>query len=394
MMRYDKKKLLWVSRRLPFPPVGGAKLKSYHMLQILSKHYKIYGVFLADEKYEKETLDFLNKHCTFYKIFNISKFKGILNTSKFMFNNLPLQSNYFYEKRIKKYIYELSKDMDLLMATSIKTSKYLIDIENKPKVFDAVDSVSINYERSLNNVKSNFWKFIYKIETPRLKRLEKKSIKKYDLTFYVNYNEAKKMAKYGYVESIPLGVNEKALNYENENKINKYSNYIIFMGKMNYQPNVEVVRWILENIIPFLKKDIKFGIIGPKLNENVVNIKKYPNVEYLGFVEDPYEVIKSSKIFFAPMQTGAGVQNKILEAMAIQKAVLTTSLGINGIKGVKEGKEILVENDPKKIVEIINNLDSYDLDKIGKNARKFIQNNFTYDLYEEKLIYLLNKLQK
>jgi len=385
----NKKKVLLVTSRLPYPPVGGDKLKSYNLLKILSKHYDVYLVTITDETLDLETENELTKFALKTKVFVKSKYLFYLNALNFLFNKLPIQVNYYYFRDVQDYIDEISKDMDIAISTLVRTSKYLKDFK-QTKYLDMVDSIGLNYLRSKENVKSFFWKNIYNIETNRLLNYEQKSITKFDNTFFVNKYETEYWSKFGSTTWIQNGVDEKLLQYNKKN--NKYKNCISFFGKMDYQPNIDAVMWFVNNIFKDINKNIKFIIVGTKPTSDILELRKlYSNIEVTGFIDDPYEILNSSLLVVAPMQTGGGIQNKILESMALGTINIVSSLGAKPIIGANCNEHLFISDSSHEIAELINKI--YDnpikYDFIKENAKKIIEEVYTWKNYEKKLLQMI-----
>ena len=136
-----KRKLLFLSSRLPYPPIGGDRLKNYWLLKILSKHFKVHLVSITDQNISKEFYDWANDLGLSYKIFQKNKKQFYLNTLKGLITNgLPLQVNYYYFKDMQGYIDSIYENYDLLFPTLIRTAKYVLD-KQKPKIWDMADSI-------------------------------------------------------------------------------------------------------------------------------------------------------------------------------------------------------------------------------------------------------------
>jgi glycosyltransferase involved in cell wall biosynthesis len=379
------KKILMLTSRLPYPPFGGDKLKNFNLLKILSKYYKVVLVTVTNEKLDEETKKVLEKFTVRYKVFEKSKIDFVLSASKTLLNSEPLQVNYYYFNDVQKYIDGIVDNVDCVVSTLIRTSKYAINI-NKPKIFDMADSLGQNYKKSLPNVKSIFWKNIYRFEASRLIDYEKKTIDRYDKTFLFNRQEIEYFNMPDKIKFIPHGVNEDLLTYEKQN--NHYRNSVAFFGKMDYQPNIDAVVWFVENVLEKLNKDIRFVVVGGKPTQKILDFgAKYENVEVTGFVDDPYEILNSCMCIVAPMQTGAGIQNKILETMALGTVNVISSLAAIPI-GAKDKKDYIVLDEPtqiaNKINEIHQNKDNFEFYKI--NSREFIRQTFTWSIYEKVFI--------
>jgi glycosyltransferase involved in cell wall biosynthesis len=387
-------KLLFLSSRLPYPPIGGDRLKNYWLLKILSKHFKVHLVSITDQNVSKEFYDLINDLGISYKIFQKDKKQFYLNILKGLFiNKLPLQVNYYYFSDVQKYIDENYHDYDLLFATLIRTAKYVLD-KQKPKILDMADSIGLNYINSSNKTTSFIWKILYSIEGNRLIKFEKSCIKHFDKTLFFNKEEKDYFNIPYKTEWIAHGVNENLLTYE---KIDmKYKNHIAFFGKMDYQPNIDAVLWFVENVLPYFNKTLKFIVVGAYPAKVIQDLSKnFQNVEITGFIEDPYLILKSALCVVAPMQTGAGIQNKILECMALGTINIVSSLAAKPI-GAEHNKHFLVCDDPKEMANYINkiykNPKNFENLKIG--AREFIKNNFTWGIYEKKLLDVINSVLK
>jgi glycosyltransferase involved in cell wall biosynthesis len=292
---------------------------------------------------------------------------------------------------VQKYIDEIYHDYDLLFATLIRTAKYVLD-KQKPKILEITDSIGLNYLRSASKTFSSKWKTIYLIERNRLLKFEKYCIEKFDKTLFVNKEERDYFNLPQKTEWLPNGVDEKLLTYENSDL--KYKNYVAFFGKMDYQPNIDAVLWFVKNVLPYLNKNLKFIIVGAYPKRVVQGLpKKFKNIEVTGYVEDPYLILKSSLCVVAPMQTGGGIQNKILECMALGTINIVSSLAAKPI-GAEQGKHFLVCDNPKDMANLINKIyeKPKDFEYLKQNARDFIKNNFTWQIYEKKLLDVIDNV--
>ena len=342
MLRLGTKKCIHYSPDiLPYPPVGGDKLKNYNLLKILSKHYEVHLVTVTNEKLDDKTREVLKQYTTSYKVFEKSKIDFIFSTLKLFINKEPLQVNYYYFQDVQKYINKMSHDVDLIISTLIRTSKYAINI-NVPKIFDMADSIGLNYKNSIANVKSFFWKFIYKFEYTRLISYEQKCINAYDITFMFNRKEIK-FFKNPKITFMPYSANnDEVLSYTKTN--NTYKNYICFLGKMDYQPNIDAALWFINNVLQNINNELTFVIVGAyPAKELKVLDKVYDNLVITGFVEDPYEILNSALCVVAPMQTDGGIQGKVLETMALGTINIITSLAAKPI-GAISNKDYIVED--------------------------------------------------
>ena len=385
------KKCLLLLTRYPFPIIGGDKVKSYNLIKILSKNFKLRVIIITDEPYNHDGEEFLKKNTDSYTVFRYSPLKFKLNAIKGLFKKIPLQVSYYYFSNIHKKVLEDIENSDFIIANLIRTTKYLNNTSHKKKFLDIVDAIGPHYIEATQKATSLFWKIIYYIEGKRVLNYEIQCIKNFNSTFFVNKQEAESYSKYGKSIWIPNGVSSKLVNYKLPSKIS--SRKIVFFGKMNYQPNIEAVIWYIDHIHNHLPKDYEFIILGTSPSKKILNkTKKYKNIIVTGYLDNPYEIITNCCLVVSPMQIGGGIQNKVLESMALGQINVLTSKVAKPITGAKVNTHFLVEDQPMKMIhllkDILINRDKYI--HIGKNAREFIANNYTWENYEKKLLRMLS----
>ena len=141
----DRKKLLFIFFRPPFPLIGGDKIRMFQKLKALSKIYDVDVLFLNEEKTKPNIISEIKKWAENVYAFDINKNKFRLNTLRgFLLNRKPLQVNYFYHKKVQKWVDKNITIYDAVFCSTIRTTEYVID---KPiyKIVDFVDAISLNY---------------------------------------------------------------------------------------------------------------------------------------------------------------------------------------------------------------------------------------------------------
>ena len=389
-----RNKVLFVCSRFPYPPLGGDRLRCWNFLKTLCKYFDVHLVTITDKMPDPSDLAEVEEITSSCKVFVKPAFQSKLRCLKTLINGKPLQVNYYHFYDVQKYVDELEPSCDLLVSMLIRTASYL-DKFDKKKVIDLTDSIALNYARSRKYVDSLFWKFIYLFESKILSRFEIETAKKFDASLLVNRYEVDYFAKNNCekVHWSPNGVRKELFDYSK--KDSEYKNCIAFLGKMNYQPNVDAVTWFAENVMPHLNSDLRFLIVGMSPTDQVCDLAVVNNkIEVTGFVEDPYLILNSACCVVAPMQTGGGIQNKILESMALGTVNVTTSLGARPIIGDENTQCLIVEDDPEKMASSINAIYSQPEKyvSIKKEAQSFIKDNYTWDIYEEHLIKIIKEL--
>ncbi len=385
----NKKSCLLILPRAIYPTVCGYAIKNKNLIEILSKQYKLTVVVISRSPIGSKEEGFYKAHTDSYINYILPKYKSILGAFKSLPSSKPLQVGYYYDKGLQRIIDNIAKDTDILISALIRTREYLSKWERLGKfiVFDMVDSIGLNYSSSKNKTKSLFWKLIYSIESKRLLEYEKKYIKRSSITYLFNEKEQEYFKAYGRVYCLPHGVDERLFEYNKTD--DKYKNSVVFMGKMDYQPNIDAAMWYMENVHTRIGDKIPFIVVGAYPSEDILRLaKKLGNVTVTGYVDDPYIYASSALLLVAPMQTGGGIQNKILEGMALGKINIISSLSAIAFKGALDKKEFIIADTPDEyinaILDIKENKDSYKYIEI--NAREFIKANYTWKSYAKGYI--------
>jgi glycosyltransferase involved in cell wall biosynthesis len=158
---------------------------------------------------------------------------------------------------------------------------------------------------------------------------------------------------------------------------------------MNYYPNVDAVLFFVREVLPKLrtKVDVKFFIVGKNPSPEVFSLHNGSDVIVTGTVDDVRKYISDSELIVVPLRMGSGLRNKVIQAMACGKCVIATKEACEGLN-VKDGENILIADTPEEFVEkILMVFDNKNLRlKIEKNARKYVENNFSYDIIKKKWI--------
>ncbi len=150
---------------------------------------------------------------------------------------------------------------------------------------------------------------------------------------------------------------------------------------MDYNPNIDAVKYFVSEVLPMIP-NVKFYIVGTNPSKEVLKLKS-KRVVVTGFVKDPYKYLEQAKIIVAPIRFSGGIQNKVLEAMALGKTVVTT---INCARSISN--ELIIANNPKDMAKKINELlkDEKKRKRLGKKYREIVKKKFTWKKFGSKLL--------
>ena len=196
------------------------------------------------------------------------------------------------------------------------------------------------------------------------------------------------------IDVLPNGVNLKSFSPRNTDEIVK--NRILFTGNMDYAPNVDSVHYFVKEILPIIEKqipDVEFVIAGQRPVKSVLELAS-SNVKVTGFIENLADEYAKANVVVSPLRIGAGTQNKVLEALAMNLAVVCSNVGFAGL-GLKNGEGILMAEDPQTFANhVIAILESEELRvKLGEAGGEHIRNTFAWTAVSQQLLQYFDQIK-
>lgn len=377
----DKRpQLVFMTSRFPFPLDKGDKLRAYHLIKHLSANFRIHLISLTDEDVPESNQDELDKYTESRHIFRLGRsgivFRLLLN----LFHKRPFQlayfTNYFVKKNIENLLHKIQPDH--IFCQLLRSAEYVKNYHHCHKTLDYMDALSKGMDRRIN--KSTWWsRWIVKIEAQRLRDYERRIYNYFEYhtmisqqdTLYIAHPDQSK------ISVIPNGIDG---NYFQNQGASTAEYDLVFVGNLSYVPNVDALEWLGKNI---LSKHPEWTLLvaGAIPNKKVLDLHHhYPNITVEGWQDDIRNAYNRGKIFIAPMQIGTGLQNKLLEAMAMEKPCVTTSL-VNDALLATPDKHLFIANDAatmeKQIVYLLENPEVGK--KIGTEAREFVLSRYSWE---------------
>jgi len=375
-------KILVVLSRLPYPLDKGDKLRAFYQIKELSKNNEVYLFCLNGSQIHTKAKEILSAFTKDIYIAEFNKIDGLIGIAKSFFDGTPFQTGYYSHSKNIKAFKDYCKKIkpDVIFNQFVRTAKYTCD--NTPKVLDYQDALSANMEGRAS--KSKFIKkFLFTLEATRLRKYEAKMFDIFDkLTIIVEAD--KKEIRHPRQEDIivlPNGVDNSYFDY---NTPQKKEFDIIFSGGMSYSPNIVAANYLGKEIMPLVWDKLpnaKLVIAGANPSSSVKNLAN-ENIMVTGWVDDMKEYYAKSKIFIAPMQIGTGLQNKLLEAMAMNLPCITSTLA-NEALGATPNENILIANTPQEnanqIISLLTNKEK--ANSIAEKGNQFVKQNYRWETY-------------
>ncbi len=383
-----KLRLLILLTRIPYPLEKGDKLRAFHQIKELSKHFEIILCCLSDIKNDPIAKEKLSPFCSAIYFIKLNKFYTYWNLCKGIFLKDPLQVSYFYQKKAQKRIdHIIAKHIpNRVYCQLIRSTKYLEKYTFIPKTVDLMDALSEGMKRRADT--SLFWplKKLYASEAKRLQEYEQKITAHFQHVVIISSQDRASILTKKPIQVIENGIDTDFYNTQDKTSHKPYE--LLFTGNMSYRPNIDAAQFLVRKILPLLQKkvpDLRILIAGAKPSREVRALEQ-KNVFISGWMDDIRDAYKQSRIFIAPLRLGSGLQNKLLEAMAMQMPCITTPL-CNGALKAKEHQEILIaekaEDFADAVLALLNDQGQQSL--LGKKGRAHVQKYFNWESSSSRL---------
>ena len=385
-------KILLITTRLPYPPTDGGKIVTYNII----KHLALRGhnITLICFNSENKNYPELEKYC---KLIIVRKNLGTTFFGLFfnLFSNIPYGISKYNSNIAKNIIYDLIKKnkYDIIHLDHLHTAHYGSFVKKKynlPIVLQEHNVEKMIMKRFYKNQKNIFIKFYAYLQYKKLYKYESKICEIFDRCFMITKIDEKTIKDMNSnikTNVVPAGV-DTSYFYPIKLKEEEFS--LVSVASMNWLPNIEAINWFCEEVLPLAKKKIpkiKLYIVGKEPPNNIRNLANNNIlITVTGFVKDVREYIAKGQVFIVPLKTGSGMRIKILNTLAMGKAIVSTSIGCEGIE-VTDGENIFIADSKEefayKIVCLLNN--KSERKKLGENGLKLVKKKYQWEKIVENI---------
>lgn len=345
--------ILFLVSRIPYPLEKGDKLRAFHHLRLLSERHSITLIALTDQPVHRDAKAVLKRYCNDIHIIHLSWGSRLLNLAAALFTGKPFSSGYFYSKVAQSSIDHIIEELRPahIYCQLTRVCEYVLHIKDVPKTLDYQDAFAKGVERSIER-ESFFLRWLYRMEHRRLLRYETLVFDHFDNTTIISAQDRECInhPDRHRIVIVPNGVDLE--HFQSRQAEKDYD--LVFTGNMAYPPNIDSVVFLVNRVLPLVWKEtpgVKLLVAGATPAAQI-RILEGKNVHVSGWVEDISESYARARIFIAPMQISVGLQNKLLEAMAMQLPCITSELANNALGGT-HNRNVLICSSPREYADAI-----------------------------------------
>jgi sugar transferase (PEP-CTERM/EpsH1 system associated) len=376
--------LLFLAHRIPYPPTKGDKVRSYNMLKYLASRYKVYVGAFVDDPADFEHADALRAMCEACHLVKLSPVLAKMKSLTGLVAGEALTLPYYRNASMRQWVDNLLRTtpVERVLVFSASMAQYVMQAQNLCRVADLVD---VDSDKWRQYAATQRWPYsaIYRRESAALLRYERQIASKFDSTVFVSLPEAQLFRQLAPESASRVGHVNKYFSPDRvyTSPYSEGERVLVFTGAMDYWPNVDAVVTFAHEAFPkILSQDTgaRFYIVGTRPVAEVQRLAKLPGITVTGAVPDIRPYIAHARLAVAPLRLARGIQNKVLEAMAMAKPVIASPQAAEGIEA-QIGRELIVAEGAELVRQVLQLLQQNGGTEIGVAGRARVLASYSWE---------------
>ena len=396
--------LLYLTHRIPFPPDKGDKIRTYNLLREMADRWTVHLGTFVDDPDDWQHVPRLEAMCGETRFIGLSPVSAKARALTGLVRGTSLTMPYYHSTKMRSWVVELMerRRIDCAMAFSSSMGQYL-PLATERGVRCVVDFCDMDSDkwRQYGESFSGLKRWVYTREANKLRGEETDIGAANDASVFISDDEASLYCRQtgipaDKVHSVRNGVDtgyfDPALEYPDP-YAGKGLN-IAFVGAMDYWPNVDAVTWFVDRILPGVRDmlpDSSFWIIGSNPGRNVAALGARPGVTVTGRVSDVRPYLGRANCVVAPLRVARGVQNKVLEAMAMAKPVVASPAALEGLSFGDDTGIRVCDSESDWIGKVSSALREYSPDDRVAGARDAVMRSYSWEASARDLTAILTR---
>ncbi len=379
---------MFISHRLPYPLTKGEKIRGYNLIRHLAKSYNVHLGCIIDDPQDWESVGHLKTLCADVAGFGIDKRWQKLKALAQIRPGRPLMLDYYAHPGLRRWVNAtLARTrMDVIYIYSTAVAPYALHLNRPGKILDMQD---VNSQKWALYAQKARWpmRAVWSREARTQLAYERRAAMDCDATFLVTRQEAARFAELApeardRIDWVENGVDLAAFSPARAwpNPFPDAGPHLVFTGHMDYWPNIDAVSWFAAEVMPRLRERTpapRFWIVGAKPTDEVRRLAALPGVQVTGRVPEVQPYIAHAALSVCPLRMARGIQNKVLEAMAMGRPVVSSPEAFDGVRA-QAGKDLLVADGAEATVRAIADVLDGCHPELGVRARQAMERGYAW----------------
>jgi glycosyltransferase involved in cell wall biosynthesis len=390
---YKEMNVLFV---VPYVP-NLVRTRPYNLIRHLSRRgNRVTVLTVWEHERERVDLEELKRECHHVQALPMPIWRSLWNCVWAMPRGAPLQSVFSWHPDLIGYVNRKTK-FDVAHVEHLRGSRYGLALKKQtglPVVWDSVDCITHLFRQAAVKAKSLFGRWRTRLELARTERFEGWLLDKFDhvlVTSQVDKQALVSMNANG-ASLTPISVLENGVDlsyFSPDRNVARKPSTLVVSGKMSYHANAAMAISLVENIMPFIwarRPEVRLWIVGKDPGREIRELAENPAVTVTGYVDDLRSYLRRATVAVAPVTYGAGVQNKVLEAMACATPVVSTPSAVSALSVAHE-RELLIAEDPHEFASAVLHLFDYpdEQHRLGQAGLSYVKSNHEWSNIAAKL---------
>ena len=406
-------KLLLLTPQLPYPPHQGTTIRNYNIIRQLARRHEVHLLSFVQREDELDMAEPLREVCRSIGAVPAPHRTTGQRVRSLVTSSLPdmamrLPSPKFHEEL---NVYLEREDPDVVQVEGIEMAQYGLALAERRTghrpilVFDDHNAEYVlqrrAFETDLRRPRRWVGAAYSWVQWHRLARYERLTCQQHDWTVVASDADAAALHRLMpdlQLTVIPNGVDSTHYHPQAEfvTDVNLPPHSLVFTGKMDFRPNIDGVLWFAHEVLPLIQArvpDARFYIVGQRPHARAVALADEPGVTVTGYVDDVRPYIAQADVYVVPLRIGGGTRLKIMEAMAMSSALVSTSLGCEGFPLIS-GEHLMIEDSEQDFASTVASLllNPSDRERLGLEARRFVEARYDWanivPLFEQVYAYV------
>ncbi|WP_020655398.1 TIGR03087 family PEP-CTERM/XrtA system glycosyltransferase [Massilia niastensis] len=380
--------LLLLIHRIPYPPNKGDKIRSYHLLKHLARDYKVHLATFVDDADDWQHVPKVEALCASSHFATLNPLLARVRSLGALVKGRSLSLDYYRDGEMQRWVDQTvaAHKIERVLVFSSAMAQYADRFPGARRVVDFCDVDSDKW-RQYADKKSWPMSWLYRHEARQLLHYERQVAREYDASLFVSGPEADLFRKLAPESDAKIGFFTNGVDTDYFTPAGSYASpfapgecAVVFTGAMDYWPNVDAVQWFAAEAMPILRArhpDLRFYIVGARPTAAVQELARLPGVKVTGTVPDVRPYIAHARAAVAPLRIARGIQNKVLEAMAMATPVVVSPQALEGIDA-EPGRELVLAEDGAGFADAVAALLERQDNEIGLAARARVECKYSW----------------
>jgi sugar transferase (PEP-CTERM/EpsH1 system associated) len=380
--------LLLLIHRIPYPPNKGDKIRSYHLLKHLAGQYRVHLATFVDDADDWQHVPKVEAMCASSHFAPLNPTLARVRSLGALVMNRSLSLDYYRDAGLERWVDATvaKHKIERVLVFSSAMAQYADKYPQARRVVDFCDVDSDKW-RQYADQKSWPMSWLYRHEARQLLSYERRVARDYDASLFVSAPEAALFRDLAPESSARIGFFNNGVDTDYFSPDTDYANpypagerAVVFTGAMDYWPNVDAVQWFANEVFPALRArfaDLRFYIVGARPAQAVRDLEKLPGVSVTGTVPDVRPYIAYAQAAVAPLRIARGIQNKVLEAMAMATPVVVSPQALEGIDA-EPGHDLVLADGADAFIDAVASMLHARRDDMGRAARSRVERQYSW----------------